>query len=139
MNNFCFYADPETGRFVFIPWGIDVTLFPDGPWGGEIEPPPGVAWAHGMVARRLYENPDSRAAYLARLAELLEHVWDPGGDVGDAQLHVPDGRRRPDVVTRHGVLVAGGARSPCGESDVGAAVTAVARTRSEATARRHRR
>ena len=74
-NNFYLYNDPTTGRFTFIPWGIDVILQPDQTWDWEQAPPPGVAWAEGMLSRRLYMHPDSQAAYLARIETLLDEVW----------------------------------------------------------------
>ena len=79
-NNFYMYHDPATGRFNFIPWGIDSILFPEWVWniqpGWEEEPLPGSVWAVGALARRLYLHPETQAKYLARLAELLETVWD---------------------------------------------------------------
>ena len=74
-NNYYIYNDPASGRFVFIPWGIDVILQPDQTWDWEQQPPPGTAWAAGVLARRLYLHPMGQAAYLARLQELLEELW----------------------------------------------------------------
>jgi len=75
-NNFYIYNDPTTGRFSFVPWGIDVILQPDQTWSWEQEPPPGVAWAVSALTRRLYLHPTSQAAYLERLQQLLDEVWD---------------------------------------------------------------
>ena len=74
-NNYYIYNDPTTGRFSFIPWGIDVILQPDQTWSWEQEPPPGVAWAVSALTRRLYLHPQSQAAYLARIQQLLDEVW----------------------------------------------------------------
>lgn len=74
-NNFYVYRDPTSGRFEFIPWGIDGTFvdqnpFPDG------EAPPKSVFATGLLARRLYLLPETRDRYVARLRELLDTVWD---------------------------------------------------------------
>jgi len=76
LNNFYLYADPSAGgRFRFIPWGIDSALH---------VPPDGLGtpnllrsvYANGVLARRLYDLPAGREAYLQRLDELLTEVWD---------------------------------------------------------------
>ncbi len=82
-NNFYLYRDPGTGRFTFIPWGIDVILEPDRARSWEQAPPPGVAWAEGMLARRLYQHPQSQAEYLATLELLLAQVWDEDEILGE--------------------------------------------------------
>ncbi len=72
-NNFYFYADPVTGRFSFIPWGIDGILM-------QRDDDPGAlvsVMASGLLARRLYMNPVTQADYVARLGELLDDPWDP--------------------------------------------------------------
>jgi spore coat protein CotH len=74
-NNFYIYRDPATQRFTFIPWGIDVILEPDRARSWEEAPPPGVAWAEGALARRLYRHPEAQAAYLSRIQTLLDEVW----------------------------------------------------------------
>jgi hypothetical protein len=71
-NNFYLYDDPATGRFVFMPWGVDGT-FQSNPLIDEA--PPESVFASGALARRLYLLPDTRARYLARLRELLDEVW----------------------------------------------------------------
>lgn len=75
-NNFYLYDDPATGRFHFIPWGIDAIMFSDVPlpWENGMAPPTTV-WAEGVLAHRLYAIPATRDAYLARLQELLDAVW----------------------------------------------------------------
>lgn len=74
-NNSFVYRSPENPRFTFIPWGIDVILQPDEAHPWEPSVPPGVAWAEGALARRLYLLPKTRDRYLARLEALLDEVW----------------------------------------------------------------
>ena len=75
-NNYHFYREPD-GRFVFIPWGVDdVFHLKDDPniFDGISNPPPSVlAWA--SIPNRLYNTPEWRARYAARLQELLDTVW----------------------------------------------------------------
>lgn len=68
-NNFFMYGDPDTGKFTFMPWGID-QLFGD-PTGGPV-------LTRSLITRRLYEYDVSRQQYLARYQELLEQVWSDG-------------------------------------------------------------
>ncbi|MBP6633914.1 MAG: CotH kinase family protein [Kofleriaceae bacterium] len=70
-NNFFFYHDPTTGKFQFIPWGIDA-LFT----GRERTTRPDSVFACGSMAWRLYDAPATRAMYLAALRDLLDTVWD---------------------------------------------------------------
>ena len=72
-NNFYFYREPG-GRIVFIPWGVDQTFkTTDGPFDDFVSPPS--VMAHGAIAHRLYGDAAWRAAYAARLRELLDTVW----------------------------------------------------------------
>ena len=73
-NNFIIYQAPGQ-PFVFIPWGPDQVM------GGVDNPLDGITtptsvYAHGDIAYRLYADPDGRAAYVARLRDLLANVWD---------------------------------------------------------------
>ena len=76
MNNYYVYRDPNTEKFTFIPWGADVILYPDQPREWEPSVPPGVAWAEGVLSRRLYLHPDTQASYLSQIQQLLDTVWD---------------------------------------------------------------
>ncbi len=74
--NYHFYREPD-GLFVFIPWGPDQT-FPlsddPNPYDNVADPPPSVM-ALTIIPRRLYGHPEWRAAYVSRLKELLDTVW----------------------------------------------------------------
>ena len=73
-NNYFIYRPPGQ-PFVFIPWGTDQLM------GGVDNPLDGIAtptsvYAHGDIAHRLYADADGRAAYAARMQEVLANVWD---------------------------------------------------------------
>jgi spore coat protein CotH len=73
-NNFFIYSPPGA-PLVFIPWGPDSSFSPiDNPFidGAELQS----VMAHGGLAHRLYQDPDSRGQYIARVLELLDTVWD---------------------------------------------------------------
>ena len=72
-NNFYVYREPDA-PFVFIPWGADqVFTSTDGPFDDFVSPPS--VTAHGAIAHRLYRDDATRAAYVARLKQLLNTVW----------------------------------------------------------------
>ena len=78
QNNYWFYRETD-GAFTFIPWGVDQVFSDDeedpNPFDSVTNPPPSVL-ANGAIANRLYNNPEWRAAYVARLTETLDNVWD---------------------------------------------------------------
>ena len=95
-NNYWFYREPG-GAFVFIPWGVD-QVFSDeeedpNPFDDVTEPPPSVL-ANGAIANRLYNDPEWRAAYVARLNEILDAAWDE-----DALIELAD--EMAAIVRRH--------------------------------------
>ena len=72
-NNFYIYREPGA-PFVFMPWGADqVFTATDGPFDDFVSPPS--VTAHGAIAHRLYRDDAMRAAYVARVKELLDAVW----------------------------------------------------------------
>jgi spore coat protein CotH len=71
QNNYFFYHDPTSDQMHFIPWGIDA-LFT----GRERTTRPDSVFACGSIPWRMYNVPETRALYLARLRELLDTVWD---------------------------------------------------------------
>jgi hypothetical protein len=74
-NNFFVYQDPGTGLLEFMPWGIDGTFADQNPFPAG-EGPPRSVYATGLLARRLYQLPETRDRYVARVRELLDTVWD---------------------------------------------------------------
>ncbi len=70
-NNYFFYHDPTSDQFHFIPWGID-DLFS----GRERTTRPYSVFSCDSMAWRLYDVPQTRAMYVAKLRELITGVWD---------------------------------------------------------------
>ncbi len=68
-NNYFLYRDPADDRFDFMPWGTDAVLHGSA----------SAVAANGILARRLYLHDDGRQAYLDRMQELLDTVWDEDG------------------------------------------------------------
>ena len=76
-NNYWFYREPD-GRFVFMPWGTDDTFHlkdDPNPFDNIANPPPSVL-ALTAIPNRLYNDPDWRVKYAARLTEIVDTVWD---------------------------------------------------------------
>ena len=76
-NNYWFYRVPG-GRFVFLPWGTDGTFHlsdDPNPFDNISDPPPSVL-ALTAIPNRLYNHPDWRPKYVARLTQILDEVWD---------------------------------------------------------------
>jgi hypothetical protein len=72
-NNFYIYHDPTSGRFQFLPWGID-RAFQLRVLAGEQRPES--VFASSLLARRLYLLPQTQAGYINRLRQILNSVWD---------------------------------------------------------------
>jgi hypothetical protein len=70
-NNYFFYHDPASDQLEFIPWGIDA-LFS----GRARTTRPASVFACGSMAWRLYNVPQTRAMYIAKLREVISSVWD---------------------------------------------------------------
>ena len=76
-NNYHFYRQRE-GKFVFIPWGVDDTFHlkeDPNPFDNISNPPPSVL-ALTAIPNRLYNHPEWRGKYAARLKEVLDTAWD---------------------------------------------------------------
>ena len=75
-NNYHFYREPD-GKFVFIPWGVDDVFHlkdDPNPFDDISDPPPSVL-ALSAIPNRLYNIPEWRTKYAARLKEILNSVW----------------------------------------------------------------
>jgi hypothetical protein len=68
-NNFRIYHDPSTGRFSFIPWGMDMALKP---WNGADDLD--LLAPTGMILQRCFAGESCRARYLAVVREMTELV-----------------------------------------------------------------
>jgi len=66
-NNYYVYRDPGDGLLRFIPWGADA-LFED--------PTADPLHTSSQLALRLYNHPDTQAAWYAETQRLLDSVWD---------------------------------------------------------------
>ncbi len=76
-NNYHFYREPGE-RFVFLPWGTDDTFHlkeDPNPFDNISNPPPSVL-ALTAIPNRLYNHPEWRLKYAARLKEVLDTAWD---------------------------------------------------------------
>jgi hypothetical protein len=71
-NNFFVYQRTDTGRFSFIPWGLD-EVFPDEIRSPQAQP---VQFAEGRLAQRLYRLPEVRARYFGAIEAVLDETWD---------------------------------------------------------------
>lgn len=71
-NNFFVYQEPITQRFYFLPWGPDAVLSRSPFLPDEV---PHSVFATALLTRRLYEHPELRGRYLARLGALLDTAW----------------------------------------------------------------
>lgn len=97
-NNHYLYRDPSTGQFHFLPWGPDSAFGDPNPFLAAA-PPPSI-WANNILGSRLYAIDDTHDRYQARLAELLDTVWDEDALIAEidrasamieSYVHVPSG------------------------------------------------
>ena len=80
-NNFYLYDNPVTGRFEFIPWGTDGAFAESIPGDGVNTSQ--TVFAKAVLANRLYNLPEQRALFRARLGALNDAVWDGPALVGE--------------------------------------------------------
>jgi spore coat protein CotH len=72
-NNYRVYHDPSVDKIVIIPHGMDQMFgVPGSDVSGSISAP-----ASGLIARAVFEVPDWRKQYYARIAELRKTVFQP--------------------------------------------------------------
>jgi spore coat protein CotH len=87
-NNYYAYHDPDSGRFIVIPAGADLAFgigMPPGPLDAQVPvllPPK----PNASIAMRLWEDPGFRGELAARLATVLDEVWDEAALVARADL-----------------------------------------------------
>jgi hypothetical protein len=73
MNNYYIYNDPTTGKFTFIPWGPDAA-FSEKEEILQINSV-GPLFANSALSKRLYDHPEGRELFIAKIAELYDLVW----------------------------------------------------------------
>jgi hypothetical protein len=71
-NNFYLYADPTSGKMLFLPWGPDIGFSANDPFHALRAVS---VSADGRLTSKLYDWPETKAAYLMRMQELLDAVW----------------------------------------------------------------
>ncbi|MFZ5890516.1 MAG: CotH kinase family protein [Myxococcota bacterium] len=80
-NNFRIYEDPVDGRFVFLPWGMDMAMKPFRDSGRPHIPVFGIARqgdrdngkiTAGLVFRKCLENAECKSAYAQAVAEMAD-------------------------------------------------------------------
>lgn len=74
-NNFYLYRDPATGKFHFIPWGIDGILAEGSPVAAFNPAANNAMFAYSAITRRLADQPGAMPSYVARMDALLATVW----------------------------------------------------------------
>jgi hypothetical protein len=74
QNNFYIYNDPASGRFVFIPWGVDGAFAPS-PAILNFGPESDLVFSKSLLTNRGYNDPEIRERYLMRLEQALAS-WD---------------------------------------------------------------
>ena len=85
-NNFFIYKNPQTDRFVFMPWGVDQTFTAENPFiPGAV---PLLIRAMGRLCSLVYEDEDYRQIYLDMVAEQLDDNWFEEELIAEADLAV---------------------------------------------------
>ncbi len=72
-NNCYLYNDPTTGKFVFIPWGPDAAFAPKAT--AFTVNSVGPLFVNTRLTKRLYDHPEARARFIAKLTELYDLIW----------------------------------------------------------------
>jgi hypothetical protein len=73
QNNYFIHRRASDGRLVFIPWGADQCLGSPNPFTPRGAPVS--VRATGLLARRLYQDPEWRERYREQLRKTLDAVW----------------------------------------------------------------
>lgn len=100
LNNHFVYNDPTSGKMRFLPWGLDMVFDEMSPLDSAGRPQS--VSANGAIPHRLYARTEYRAAYAARMKELLDSVWKEDAilkeiDRMEALLKPHVGASEPDV------------------------------------------
>ncbi len=94
-NNHFVYREVSDGLFHYIPWGADAALESE----NFLAPGTGPLYRYTTIAARLYQIPEWREKYHARVLELLDQVWD------EAALQAEVDRIRDLTATPEAALV----------------------------------
>lgn len=97
VNNYYLFDNPSTGRFVYMPHGMD-QLFQDPNYSVD-------TWPKGRLAERVRQIPALDAKFHARIQEVLTDIWD-----------VPSLHARIDKVTA--ILATNTNMDPAAQSDI---------------------
>jgi hypothetical protein len=73
INNYYVYVPEQTGKMVFIPWGIDAIFIDAAVFGSDTNL---VTLNNSAITRRLWDVPALRQQYLDTLQSHLDTVWD---------------------------------------------------------------
>jgi hypothetical protein len=73
QNNYFIHRRASDGRLVFVPWGADQCLGSPNPFTPRGAPVS--VRATGLLARRLYQDPEWRERYREQLRKTLDAVW----------------------------------------------------------------
>jgi len=74
-NNFFMYLNPATGKFHFIPWGLDAAFDKISLLTYKAGSPISVK-TKGLLTHKLYQTEEGRQQYRKAMLALLETVWD---------------------------------------------------------------
>ena len=74
QNNHYAYHNPKDGKFHLVPWGPDMTFGSDDPM--RLERPQSLS-AWGAISNRLYQLPEIRDKYRAKLLKNVDELMDP--------------------------------------------------------------
>ena len=74
-NNFFVYLNPKTAKLHFMPWGADC-LFETYSQLGENRRAPRSVRTQGLIPQRLYQLPQARQKYAAKVRALMAEHWD---------------------------------------------------------------
>lgn len=101
-NNFRFYSDPTSGRFVFLPWGMDMSMkpFEDQMFIPMLEVANnGSTDTSGLIFRRCLAIPACRAQYITAVQEMIE-VFEEADVEGKAMAYFEQIREQVELDPR---------------------------------------